>query len=295
MSTNPLVTVGVLSYNSAKTIIETLDSIVSQTYYNIELIVSDDCSLDNTVEIVNQWLSIHQNRFVKTKFLTVEENTGIAPNANRVVRNANGVFIKCIAADDILMPDCIEANLFYIGDYDMLVSDVERFNGDTVIEYKNPVDFNRIFSMSPSNRAHYYSRTLFFCNVPTLFVRMSLYNRVGLYDESQPLLEDVPFLLKVFASEAKVLYFPQKTVRYRINGISNSGKISFEHVLLQSFFKSRICYLKKTNILDRLLIYERKFYRFILGNREKSTFLIRAYRSRFNIFNRLLTKVLWRL
>ena len=53
MNDNPLVTIGVLSYNSSKTILDTLDSAYKQTYNNIELIVSDDCSSDFTCSIVN--------------------------------------------------------------------------------------------------------------------------------------------------------------------------------------------------------------------------------------------------
>lgn len=47
---NPLVSVIVITYNSAQYVVETLDSVYSQTYENIELIVTDDCSQDNTIE-----------------------------------------------------------------------------------------------------------------------------------------------------------------------------------------------------------------------------------------------------
>ena len=53
MINNPLVSVVVITYNSASTIIETLDSIREQSYKNIELIISDDCSKDNTVDITH--------------------------------------------------------------------------------------------------------------------------------------------------------------------------------------------------------------------------------------------------
>ena len=50
---NPLVSINVITYNSSKFVLETLESAKAQTYQNIELIVSDDCSTDNTVEICN--------------------------------------------------------------------------------------------------------------------------------------------------------------------------------------------------------------------------------------------------
>mgnify|MGYP003491780902 CR=1 FL=1 len=55
----PLVTIGVLAYNSANTILETLDSIASQTYDNIELIICDDGSTANTLVVVKTWLDEH--------------------------------------------------------------------------------------------------------------------------------------------------------------------------------------------------------------------------------------------
>lgn len=51
-STNPLVSVVVITYNSSKYIVETLNSVKKQTYKNIELIITDDCSTDNTVSVI---------------------------------------------------------------------------------------------------------------------------------------------------------------------------------------------------------------------------------------------------
>lgn len=58
MIKNPLVSVIVITYNSSKYVLETLNSVAAQTYDNIELIISDDCSKDNTVEICRNWLKM---------------------------------------------------------------------------------------------------------------------------------------------------------------------------------------------------------------------------------------------
>ncbi|MDR0890977.1 MAG: glycosyltransferase [Endomicrobium sp.] len=55
MENNPLVSVCVITYNSSKYVLETLESIKTQTYQNIELIVSDDCSTDDTVEVCENY------------------------------------------------------------------------------------------------------------------------------------------------------------------------------------------------------------------------------------------------
>ncbi|MBH2024900.1 MAG: glycosyltransferase, partial [Flavobacteriales bacterium] len=82
---NPLVSVVVITYNSSKYVMETLESVKAQTYENIELIISDDGSTDHTIEMCRVWLAQNNNRFPKTKLLTVEENTGIPANCNRGV------------------------------------------------------------------------------------------------------------------------------------------------------------------------------------------------------------------
>ena len=74
----PIVTVIVYSYNSSQYIFETLESIRNQTYPSLMLIISDDCSTDNTVEICKKWIDKNESRFIKTKLLTYEKNTGIS-------------------------------------------------------------------------------------------------------------------------------------------------------------------------------------------------------------------------
>src|SRR5688572_26730058 len=98
----PLVSVIVITYNSALYVLETLDSIKRQTYQQIELIISDDCSNDATVELCRKWLSVNGSRFVRTSLIEVESNTGIAQNCNRGVEASKGEWIKIIAGDDAL-------------------------------------------------------------------------------------------------------------------------------------------------------------------------------------------------
>lgn len=110
----PLVSVNVVSYNASKFIIETLDSISNQTYKNIELIISDDASPDNTVELCQNWLVHYKSRFVRTELITVEKNTGVTANCNRALAASQGEYWKIIGSDDLLTPDCIEKCVAYM-------------------------------------------------------------------------------------------------------------------------------------------------------------------------------------
>jgi len=111
---NPLVSIIVITYNSSKYVLETLESAKAQTYQNIELIVTDDCSTDDTVEICGNWIEKNKERFVRTELVKSDTNTGIAPNCNRGLKVAKGEWVKYIAGDDILFSDCINQNINYI-------------------------------------------------------------------------------------------------------------------------------------------------------------------------------------
>lgn len=110
----PLVTIGVLTYNSEKYVIETLESIKSQTYLNIELIISDDCSCDYTVDRCSEWIEKNRGYFVNVLILTVKTNTGTAGNCNRVLAKSNGKWLKFLGADDLLSPSAIENYVRYV-------------------------------------------------------------------------------------------------------------------------------------------------------------------------------------
>lgn len=101
-SNTPLVSFCVITYNSSKYILETLESIKNQIYSNIELIITDDCSSDNTVEICNNWLIENKSRFERTILLTTIKNTGVCGNVVRGEKECQGEYFKIIAGDDYL-------------------------------------------------------------------------------------------------------------------------------------------------------------------------------------------------
>ena len=108
---SPLVSIIVITYNSSKYVLETLESAKAQTYKNIELIISDDGSKDGTINICEKWIEENEFHFKRTKIITVEKNTGIPANCNRGVNSSNGEWVKLIAGDDILIEECIEINI----------------------------------------------------------------------------------------------------------------------------------------------------------------------------------------
>lgn len=107
MNTNPLVTVFCLSYNHAEYVVEALESVLNQTYKNIELIVADDCSKDNSVEVIEKWLTNHPEiQFYKNK-----TNIGNTKTINSLLKLAKGDYIIDMAADDVMFPFTVEKQL----------------------------------------------------------------------------------------------------------------------------------------------------------------------------------------
>lgn len=101
----PLVSVIALCYNHSRYVVETLESIRQQSYTNIEVIVFDDCSKDNSVAVIEDFIKASE---VEWLFIKHKQNRGIAKTLNEAVALAKGGYLKFIACDDVLMPNCIE-------------------------------------------------------------------------------------------------------------------------------------------------------------------------------------------
>lgn len=98
-----LVSIIMPSYNTGRFIKKTIDSVLAQTHINWELIIVDDCSTDNTDEIVSQYLSDHRIRYIKN-----ETNSGAAVSRNRALREAKGKWVAFLDSDDLWEPNKLE-------------------------------------------------------------------------------------------------------------------------------------------------------------------------------------------
>lgn len=105
----PLVTFVVTSYNYEKYILKTLESIKAQTYKNFEIIVVDDCSSDNSCEIIEDFISDNQD--LKITLIKNETNQGQLASMIRGLENAEGQFISFIDSDDILLPEYAQSHI----------------------------------------------------------------------------------------------------------------------------------------------------------------------------------------
>lgn len=237
MEKSSLVSVLVITYNSSKYIIETLDSVYSQTYDNIELIISDDGSNDETILVCSTWLANNSRRFIKVTFVTAPINTGIPSNCNRGVAACNGEWIKIIAGDDILLTNCIEDNIRYITlnpQVDVLVSRMEAFmsSGKRI---HNKGNLNVSF-FKKSCREQYLD-LLKDCNIPapTEFFSSRLLKK-NKFNDKYKNLEDYPMWLNILQKGFKIYFMNNLTVRYRIGeSVTRSNTHFFSPAYRDSF------------------------------------------------------------
>ena len=94
---NDKVSVITASYNAGRFIEETIKSVLDQTYENLELIIVDDCSTDNTDEIVSKYIKVDS----RVKFYKLEKNSGAAVVRNTALEKAEGRFIAFLDSDDV--------------------------------------------------------------------------------------------------------------------------------------------------------------------------------------------------
>ena len=208
MNSSPLVSVIVITYNSSGFIVETLESAISQIYPNIEIVISDDCSRDNTVEICRQWISQHQNLGIRIILVENERNTGVAGNCNRGIREARGEWIKVIAGDDILAETAI---LDYV-DYVKKHPTVRHLIADSVW-FKNGIQISKprskyLYRDEVSAKWQYsIISKMFFGSGPTYFIHADTLKNIGGYDERFPMQEDYPLFIKMIR-DGNIIGYP---------------------------------------------------------------------------------------
>lgn len=278
MNNQPLVSVPIITYNSSKTILETLESIKAQTYPNIELIISDDCSNDNTVEICQQWIDKNRDRFVRTLVLVSPINTGVSGNCNRSNEACVGEWIKCIAGDDALLPICIEEFVKYVNQYPDTLYVFCKMEGfgcqqETVDDIMcHSFDYT-FFNLSAREQYSYLVLKRNCIPAPTAFYnRVNTKSEVFANDERIPMIEDYPKWMNITKSGVQLRFLDKTLVRYRIseNSISTTTtpslktKQSIALIYIFYLFKARFKYhkspIKKLGEVRKYIHYSSQVY-----------------------------------
>ncbi len=164
---NPKVSIITVCYNSAKTIEDTIQSVVNQTYDNIEYIIIDGLSTDNTLEIVNKY----KDKITK---IISEKDNGLYDAINKGIGLATGEIIANLNSDDFYIDNNVIADV---------VVKIEEEKSDTLyanLYYVDALDTNKVVRNWVSGQ---YKKGMFFKGWmpphPTFFVRKKVYDQFG--------------------------------------------------------------------------------------------------------------------
>lgn len=218
------------AYNVEKYIIETIESIISQTFTDFEFIILDDNSSDNTFIIASEYAK----RDSRIKVYKNEINLGIAGNRNKLIDLAQGEYIAWQDSDDISLPDRLEKQVMLLDnnkDVGIVGGGLQLFNqkGDLSKRYFAEDDStlrSKIFRYSPVAQ-------------PSAMIRREVFDKVGKYDLKIPPAEDLDMSFRI-GMHCKFANVPDIVVRYR------------EHSKSATFTKLKVI---ETNTIAMRLIY----------------------------------------
>ncbi len=246
----PLVSIRVLTYNSEEYITSTLDSVCEQTYNNIELVVSDDCSNDNTVSIVEKWLEQHQKRFTKVVLLTSPVNTGVSANSKRSLEATSGEWIKGLGGDDLLTPDAIEKYISFVLANNCSIcaarmnyidedgEDIEIKHGLTHVKY---MDYLKL----SYKKQYRLCKQKIIVPGPVLFYSRKVYQTTGGPDGRYGAADEWSFLYKAMKGGFRIYGLDKILVKYRVRSgslthLSQQNKSPYYRECNLKFLKEEI-------------------------------------------------------
>ncbi|MBE5857628.1 MAG: glycosyltransferase [Lachnospiraceae bacterium] len=217
----PLVSVLILCYNHEKYVGEAIDSVMNQTYKNIEVIITDDGSTDNSKEVIkNKIEEWGDDRFI---FISYDTNTCFAC-VDEAIKAARGKYIQMIGADDMIEPTKTALQVSFLEKeksiYDLCFTWVKCIGNGAAPQYEST--FNQI-SIARAGML----RILFdhnYLNAPSMLIRKEVFDELGGFDFSYRQLHDYDCWLRYLINR-QLYVIPLKQTVYRSldNSLSDAG------------------------------------------------------------------------
>lgn len=217
----PLVSVIMTAFNREKYIAEAIQSVLISTYKNFELIIVDDCSTDNTVEIANEYYSIDK----RIKIYINQNNMGQWPNRNKAAEYVSGDLIMWVDSDDKIQPDAIE----------YVVKQFTKFPNVffSMIYHKNDIKEPTVLSSKVSVHNHFFKEGFLNIGPGGTVVKPGFFKLIKGYSEKYGPIGDMYFNLKV-AANTDILLLPYNYLIYRRH---NGQEINNEYSYLCDGFR----------------------------------------------------------
>lgn len=245
-----LVSVIIPAYNHEKYVQETINSIINQTYKNIELIIIDDGSKDNTWQKITEMEEQCKQRFTNVVFKT-QENKGTCITLNRLIEAAKGEYIYLIASDDLAKPNAISRLIDFLSknpDFSLAVGDNEIIDAEDERLYLDK-KINSFHSLKEANFRTYgesirygrpeidfnsedfgtYSNLIFGNHVTNGYlIRADIFNKISKFTPEAP-LEDY-FLMLQISKYSKLKFIDEILFSYRWH---STNTINNRHAVIE--------------------------------------------------------------
>lgn len=225
-----LITIGIPTYNGAKYLRESLDSVINQTYQYLDILVIDDCSTDETITIIEEY----QKSDNRIRLIRNQSNPGMVANWNRCLREARAEWIKLHFQDDLMNPDTIERmyNAAINLKVRLVLTDREYFFEEGVEDFteklKRLSDDFKSESVIPSK--YFFEKALEtrfsqnFIGEPILgLIHKSLPSEIGYYDVRLHQIVDFEFWLRAGLYE-QVGFISERLHLFRVHSDSQGAK-----------------------------------------------------------------------
>lgn len=254
--TDPLVSVIIPVYNHSRYVEYCLNSVRDQGYRNIEILVMDDGSTDDSFEVVCNWCKLNKNSSLVIAAYQ-QENSGVTKSLNTLLQKATGKYILPIASDDAVLPGGVASRVDELEaapELDAVIGDCEVIDASN-----NIVSGSGLFNYKSYSRFCFSQRNLMAREMairwqlpgPVLFARKSAYfgGSLGQYHE-ELVLEDRDLYLKLLATE-KLGFVDRVVAQYRVHG-ENASLTASEHK------ETRLTHLRNTVMVEE--IHQKKFH-----------------------------------
>ncbi len=228
----PEISVIIPVYNVEKYVGECLNSVVNQTFKNLEIICVDDCTKDRSIEIVENM----QKNDSRIKIIRHEHNSGLAVSRNTGIKNAKGKYIFFLDSDDYMKPDTLEKlyNRIVSDKSDIAVSRAQAFYDSECEENKKRVqEHNKVFKNQScikqiqitEQNFSYFADNMLHVAWGRLYDSDFIKRNNILFIDKNIIYEDEGFFIKVYSHFPLISYIQEDTgVMYRIRKDSIIGK-----------------------------------------------------------------------
>jgi len=202
----PKISIITITFNSEKTLEETIKSVVTQEYEKLEYLIIDGGSKDKTLDIVEKYRS-------NIDFVVSEPDNGISDAFNKGIRNATGEIVGIINSDDILLPGALHALA------DAYEEDIDVYRGNTVVWNDNNDVKTRV---RPAMKFKLSKPIDNVCHQST-FVCKRCYETLGAYNVSFKYMMDADVLYRFSRAGAKFKYVDYDMALFRLGGVTSSN------------------------------------------------------------------------